>query len=245
MGPIIFVAQLVLYPLLNDRFSSLGLWRTSAAVLAAVYPLFSLLPHISENHQGSSRIVQWVILLVLLAIRFTANVVAYTSISVLVSPNRSSPCAWHFAILTHVIAKSSCRTGETGRDHGVSRLFRPFTLLQCLLLTSSSHEWRLQPRSDGDIARSSLWSGSGRHDLVLESGQWLTCALRLSSVGMAHPPFKPNEVFQLKSVIPVCSRTPVGSCASDQFSWSGITSIYRSMTHRDCFKPANWVQVKY
>ena len=187
MGPIIFVAQLVLYPFLNDRFSSLGLWRTSAAVLAAVYPLFSLLPHISENHQGSSRIVQWVILLVVLAIRFTANVVAYTSISVLVSSKPSSPCAWHFATLTHVTAKSRCRTGETGRDHGVSRRFRPFTLLQGPLLTSSSHEWRLQPRSDGDIARSSLWSGSGRYDLVLESGQWLTCALRLSSVGMAHP----------------------------------------------------------
>ena len=85
MGPVIFLAQLGLFPLLGERFSMLSLWRASAAILAILYPVFSLLPHLSEGHQNSSKVGQWVILLILLAFRFTANVVAYTSIAILVS----------------------------------------------------------------------------------------------------------------------------------------------------------------
>ena len=77
MGPVIFIAQLVLFPLLNKRFSAIVLWRASAAVFAAVYPIFSLLPQTSIT-------AQWAALLALLCIRFTANVVAYTSMAVLV-----------------------------------------------------------------------------------------------------------------------------------------------------------------
>lgn len=84
MGPVICVAQLVLYPMLHNRFSPLALWRASAAIFMVVYPLFSLLPHISRSDHGPSRVLQWVGVIFLLTIRFIANVVAYTSISVLV-----------------------------------------------------------------------------------------------------------------------------------------------------------------
>lgn len=92
MGPIILVVQLLLYPYLNDHFSSLSLWRASAAAFAIVYPIFSLLPHISEVNHGTGRILQWAVLLIFLAIRFAANVVGYTSISVLVKLAPPSRC---------------------------------------------------------------------------------------------------------------------------------------------------------
>lgn len=84
MGPVILVSQLILFPFLCRHFSALGLWRTSAAFFVVVYPIFSLLPQISESHKGWMRNVQWTVLLVLLGVRFAANVVAYTSMAVLV-----------------------------------------------------------------------------------------------------------------------------------------------------------------
>lgn len=84
MGPVILIAQLVLFPFLCRYFSALGLWRTSAAFFAVVYPIFSLLPQISESNEGRMRTAQWTLLLVLLGIRFATNVVAYTSMAVLV-----------------------------------------------------------------------------------------------------------------------------------------------------------------
>lgn len=84
MGPVILIAQLVLFPFLCRYFSALGLWRTSAAFFAVVYPIFSLLPQISESHEGRMRTAQWTLLLVLLGVRFATNVVAYTSMAVLV-----------------------------------------------------------------------------------------------------------------------------------------------------------------
>lgn len=85
MGPVILVAQLVLFPLLCRYFSALGLWRTTAAFFAVVYPVFSLLPQTSMDHQEGIGTPQWVAVLVLLGIRFTTNVVAYTSVAILVS----------------------------------------------------------------------------------------------------------------------------------------------------------------
>jgi len=85
MGPVILLAQLVLFPLMCRYFSALGLWRTSAAFFAVVYPVFSLLPQMSKDHQEGMGTPQWIILLVLLGIRFTTNVVAYTSVAILVN----------------------------------------------------------------------------------------------------------------------------------------------------------------
>ena len=85
MGPVIFIAQLLLFPLICGHFSALGLWRTSAALFAVVYPIFSLLPQIGDSHhEGGHRRLQWFVLLMLLGIRFAVNVVAYTSVAILV-----------------------------------------------------------------------------------------------------------------------------------------------------------------
>lgn len=84
MGPMVLLAALVVFPLLSRRFSALTLWRASASLFAAVYPIFSLLPSVSLNHHGQSRVMQSIIVLSLLAIRFATNVVAYTSGGILV-----------------------------------------------------------------------------------------------------------------------------------------------------------------
>ena len=84
MRPVILITQVVLFPLLCRYFSALGLWRTSAAFFAVVYPIFSLLPQLSESHKEGMVTAQWTILLVLLGVRFATNVVAYTSMAVLV-----------------------------------------------------------------------------------------------------------------------------------------------------------------
>jgi hypothetical protein len=74
MGPIIFIIQLLLYPYLSNRFSALSLWRISAMASAVVYPLFSLLPRVTEN-EDEGKFVLWSFLLLLLMVRFAANVV--------------------------------------------------------------------------------------------------------------------------------------------------------------------------
>lgn len=84
MGPIIFIAQLILFPYLSNRFSTLTLWRASAITLAVVYPVFSLLPQLDLGESGTTKLVRWIVLLTFLTVRFSANVVAYTSITVLV-----------------------------------------------------------------------------------------------------------------------------------------------------------------
>ena len=94
MGPCILVAQLVLFPHLNNCFSTLTLWRFSAAVLAIAYPLFSLLPHVANSQHGEGRTGLWICLLILLAVRFTANVVGYTSMAVLVRVASRPQCRW-------------------------------------------------------------------------------------------------------------------------------------------------------
>jgi multisubunit Na+/H+ antiporter MnhE subunit len=91
MGPVIFLAQLVLFPFLSNRFSALALWRASAVTFAVVYPIFSLLPQLEVVEQRTIETVRWIMLLGLLAVRFTANVIAYTSIAVLV--RRSPSCS--------------------------------------------------------------------------------------------------------------------------------------------------------
>jgi len=108
MGPVIFLAQLVLFPLLSKRFSALVLWRASAVVLAIVYPIFSLLPQVSIGRHGSSRTMQWTFLLTLLTIRFTASVVSYTSMAVLIR------------LLTRTSAERGCFTRESRCNNEVS-----------------------------------------------------------------------------------------------------------------------------
>lgn len=51
---------------------------------AIVYPLFSLLPRATEN-EDEGKFVLWSFLLLLIMVRFAANVVGYTSMAVLVS----------------------------------------------------------------------------------------------------------------------------------------------------------------
>jgi hypothetical protein len=79
MGPIIFLAQLWGYPLLNARLNTRRLWYLSAAAFALVYPLVSLVPRL---HNETMR---WAVLLVLLAARSFSVVVGYTSLNILVN----------------------------------------------------------------------------------------------------------------------------------------------------------------
>ncbi|KAI9803986.1 MAG: hypothetical protein M1833_000267 [Piccolia ochrophora] len=85
MGPVIFIAQLVGFPFLNARFSTLVLWRVSAGIFVFVYPLFSLLPHVKVALGSRGTNAQWALLLTLLLVRFTNNVVGYTSISIILN----------------------------------------------------------------------------------------------------------------------------------------------------------------
>ncbi|EPS39328.1 hypothetical protein H072_6931 [Dactylellina haptotyla CBS 200.50] len=81
MGIVIFFAQLVLYPLLNVRFNTLSLWRVSTASFVFIYPLFPLIPGLAR----SGYLVQKAVILVCMASRFTAIVIAYTSINILMN----------------------------------------------------------------------------------------------------------------------------------------------------------------
>ena len=85
MGPIVLIATLLVYPRLNDKFSPLALWRSSAIVFAIVYMLFSILPVIAASSAGLGEWGQMGVLLFLMGFRFAMNVVAYTSMGVLVS----------------------------------------------------------------------------------------------------------------------------------------------------------------
>ena len=84
MGPVVFIAALLLFPLLYDRCSALTLCRASACLFAVVYPIFSLLPAFTSSCT-LGKVVKWGILFTLLAIRFAANVIGYTSFGILVS----------------------------------------------------------------------------------------------------------------------------------------------------------------
>lgn len=84
MGPVILVAQLILFPFLSNRFSALTTWRASAVTFAVVYPVVSLLPQLELGGHHMTQTIRWIMLLGLLTVRFVANVVAYTSIAVLV-----------------------------------------------------------------------------------------------------------------------------------------------------------------
>ena len=89
MGPTIFIVQLVGFPLLNSRFTTLTLWRGSAIMISVLYPLFSLLPHLNPNKdKGAENGTQWVFLILLLWGRFAVIIIGYTSISILVGIQR-------------------------------------------------------------------------------------------------------------------------------------------------------------
>lgn len=85
MGPVLIVAALVIFPLLNSQFSVLSLWRASAMILAVAYPLFSCLPNLVSSLPTHEQTAKWITLFTLLGVRFVANVIAYTSMGVLVS----------------------------------------------------------------------------------------------------------------------------------------------------------------
>lgn len=85
MGPILVVAALVLFPFLSSRFSARSLWRASAIIFAVAYPLFSFLPDLASSLHAHVQTAKWMVLFALLGVRFAANVVAYTSMGILVS----------------------------------------------------------------------------------------------------------------------------------------------------------------
>ena len=97
MGPVLIVAALVLFPFLSSRFPALSLWRTSAMILAVTYPLFSFLPDLASVLHTHEQTSKWIALFALLGVRFAANVIAYTSMGILVSCIvRNHSVAWIF-----------------------------------------------------------------------------------------------------------------------------------------------------
>ncbi|KAK6359049.1 hypothetical protein TWF696_000220 [Orbilia brochopaga] len=85
MGIFIFIAQLLLYPILNRYLTTLGLWRISTSCFILVYPLFPLIPQLAS----AGYYIQKAVLLVCMASRFTLVVVAYTSINILMNNSAS------------------------------------------------------------------------------------------------------------------------------------------------------------
>ncbi|RAL01131.1 MFS transporter [Aspergillus ibericus CBS 121593] len=87
MSPVLLLAQFVGYPILSRYLSPLGLWRWSTVTFILVYPLFPFLPRLTAP--SVDRPVLWAALLLILAGRFVAIVVAYTSMAVML--NQMSP----------------------------------------------------------------------------------------------------------------------------------------------------------
>ncbi|KAI9044184.1 MFS general substrate transporter [Aspergillus affinis] len=90
MGPVLLFAQLVGYPTLANRFRPLILWQWSTVTFIVLYPILSLLPQLTVP--SVARPVLWLVLFSLLMGRFVANVVAYTSMAVMVvAPSHPIP----------------------------------------------------------------------------------------------------------------------------------------------------------
>ncbi|PWY95192.1 MFS general substrate transporter [Aspergillus sclerotioniger CBS 115572] len=87
MSPVLLLTQFVGYPMLSRHFPPLSLWRWSAFIYIVFYPLFSLLPRLTAP--SVDRPALWVVLMFIMTGRFAANVVAYTSMAVML--NQMSP----------------------------------------------------------------------------------------------------------------------------------------------------------
>ncbi|KAJ3538854.1 hypothetical protein NM208_g5730 [Fusarium decemcellulare] len=81
-GPAMIVA-LLLFPALHRRFSSVPLYMTSGAFFVVLYPLFSLLPLVGKSSGG--RAALWVMLIILVILRYAAMVIGLASLQVLVN----------------------------------------------------------------------------------------------------------------------------------------------------------------
>lgn len=84
MGPIVLVAALSIFPLLNARYPALGILRITAVLYVFVYISFSFLPDLVTHHIFNSNAGQTVILFLIMAIRYATNVIAYTGAGVVV-----------------------------------------------------------------------------------------------------------------------------------------------------------------
>lgn len=80
LSPIVLTVQFVVYPKLSKRFSYPTLLRASSILFLIVYISFPFVVGLSSKSW-----LQWICLLVLLAIRITAVVIGYTSMAILVS----------------------------------------------------------------------------------------------------------------------------------------------------------------
>ncbi|CAG8950776.1 hypothetical protein HYFRA_00002990 [Hymenoscyphus fraxineus] len=85
MGPIVLGSSLVIFPFLNNRVSTVRLSQFTAAIFAIVYILFSLIPDVSTHDPQTTRVLQISALFSLMGIRFATNVIAYTSLGILLN----------------------------------------------------------------------------------------------------------------------------------------------------------------
>jgi len=78
------IGALLLFPELHKRYESLPLYRVSALVFTAVYPVFSLMPALRGEVDGATSPLLWLPLLALIVLRYAAMVVGLASLQILV-----------------------------------------------------------------------------------------------------------------------------------------------------------------
>lgn len=85
-GPVMLIT-LLLFPWVHRKLGAIILWRSTAVIFIVVYPLFSLLPNLSQ----CGPVVRWIALLSLIALRYMSLVVGITSINILVRTFQNLP----------------------------------------------------------------------------------------------------------------------------------------------------------
>ena len=102
-APVIFLTQLVLFPMLMRRLATTTLWRGTAIAFMVIYPCFSIIPDVRSKSSDNDSII-WPLLLVLLCMRFVMHVISFTSIAVLVRKEVAFTGLWLTAAQINQIA---------------------------------------------------------------------------------------------------------------------------------------------